>query len=156
MSRTIGPGTAEGITGPQTPAGVRDSEPKGHGTKPDAVREKAILALLSEKTIGASASKCGVNERTLRRWLTEDAAFIAAYDAARLATFQAGINRIQALTAEAVDTLEHLLDAEKHPAVRLGAARTVVEIAIHQHDGDTILRRLDEIEAAQRRHAGRQ
>ena len=36
------------------------------------------------------------------------------------------------------------------PAVRLGAARTVVELGIHQHDADTILRKLDEIEAGQR------
>ena len=35
------------------------------------------------------------------------------------------------------------------PAVRLGAARTMAEIALHQHDADTILRTLDEIEQRQ-------
>ena len=54
---------------------------------------------------------------------------------------------MQALTAEAVDTLEELLDEKKHPNVRLGAARTVAEIGIHQHDAETILRKLDEIES---------
>ncbi len=39
--------------------------------------------------------------------------------------------------------------------VRLGAARTVAEIGIHQHDAETILRKLDEIESDQRRHQGR-
>ena len=34
----------KGVVSPQMPSGVRDSEPKGHGAKPDAVREKAILA----------------------------------------------------------------------------------------------------------------
>ena len=48
--------------------------------------------------------------------------------------------------AKAVDTREDLLAADTVPAVRLGAARTMAEIALHQHDADTILRTLDEIE----------
>ena len=39
-----------------------------------------------------------------------------------------------------MDTLEELLDEKKHPSVRLGAARTVAEIGIHQNDSETILR----------------
>ena len=61
------------------------------------------------------------------------------------------MNRIHALTARAVETLEDLLGETKHPAVRLGAARTVAEIGMHQHDAETIVRKLDEIEAAQQR-----
>ena len=122
----------------------------GHGAKSEAVRERAILALLSEKTLGAAADKANIDERTLRRWLTEDATFKDEYDTARTATFQAGINRVQGLTTKAANTLEDLLDAEKHPAVRLGAARTVVEIGMNRHDADTILRTLDEIEQRQR------
>jgi len=38
--------------------------------------------------------------------------------------------------------------------VRLGAARTVIEIGTHQYDAKTILRRLDEIKAAQQRQDG--
>ena len=87
----------------------------------------------------------------MRRWLTEDDAFKADYDAARRATFNAGIARVQALTGKGVETLEELLDAKKFPAVRLGAARTVVELSIHQHDTERIMRKLEEIEAAQQR-----
>jgi hypothetical protein len=36
------------------------------------------------------------------------------------------------------------------PTVRLGAARTVVELGIHQHDAETILKRLEELEATHR------
>lgn len=138
---------------PQVPAGARDSEPKGHGAKPDAVRENAIVALLSEKTIAKAAAACGVNERTLRRWLSDDADFKAEYDAARTATFQVGMNRVQALTGRAIDALEDLLYATKYPAVRLGAARTVVEIGLHQRDAEVIMQKLDEIE--QRQQSGR-
>ena len=60
------------------------------------------------------------------------------------------MSRVQALTARAVDTLEELLGEKKHPNVRLGAARTVAEIGIHQHDADTILQKLGEIETYQR------
>ena len=122
---------------------------KGHGAKHQAVRERAILALLSEKTLGAAADKAHIGERTLRRWLTENPDFRIEYDIARRATFQAGINRVQALMGKAVDTLEDLLSTDTAPAVRLGAARTMAEIALHQHDADTILRTLDEIEQRQ-------
>ena len=91
-----------------------------------------------------------MGEKTLRRWLAEDA-FKAEYEAARRTTFQAAISRIPALTVRAVDTLADLLGTTKPPAVRLGAARTVAEIGMHQYDAETILRKLDELEARQRR-----
>jgi hypothetical protein len=37
------------------------------------------------------------------------------------------------------------------PTVRLGAARAVAELGIHRDDAETILRKLGEIEAVQRR-----
>ncbi len=61
---------------------------------------------------------------------------------------------MQALTAQAVDTLEELLGEKKYPNVRLGAARAVAEIGIHQHDAETILKKLDEIETYQRQQPG--
>ena len=64
------------------------------------------------------------------------------------------MTRVQALTAKAVNTLDELLDEKKHPNVRLGAARTVAELGIHQHDAEQILKKLDEIEASQRQGSG--
>jgi len=110
-----------------------------------------VLALLSEKSVGEAAKKAKVNEKTLRRWLSGDEAFQSEYAVARQAAFEAGIHRVQAITALAVDTLEELLGNTDHPNVRLGAARTVAEIGMHQHDAETILRKLDEIEDYQRR-----
>ena len=181
-------------SGKRPPISANVHESTGRGGKSGAVRERAILALLSEPTIakaaaksgvdestlrrwmaadeafrasyaearqatfeagmgriqalGAAAATCGVNEKTPRRWLKNDEAFQADYAEARQATFEAGMGRIQALTARAVETFEDLFDAKKHPSVRLGAARTVAGIGIHQHDADTILRKLVEIEAA--------
>jgi hypothetical protein len=133
---------------PQDSADARAGD--GHGAKSSAIRERAVLALLSERSISVAAKKSGVNEKTLRRWLSDDEAFKVAYAVARQAAFEAGMSRIQALVARAVDTLDDLLDAKKHPAVRLGAARTVVELGLHKHDADTIMRKLEEIESHQR------
>ena len=71
------------------------------------------------RPITEAAAKAGIDESTVRRWLAEDETFQAEYAAARQAAFQAGIYRAQALTARAMDTLEELLDDEKHPNVRL-------------------------------------
>jgi hypothetical protein len=132
------------------PQNTAESRTKGHGSKTEATRERAIVALLSEPTIGKAAALAGIGERTLRTWLTEDPAFKAAYDAARRATFEAAMSRVATLTVKAVETLDTLItDTETPAAVKLGAARTIAEIGMHQHDADTILRKLEEIEAAQ-------
>ena len=114
---------------PQNASGVRDTTPLGHGSKIAAVRERAVLAMLSERTLGAAAKTAGVAERTLRRWLTDDDAFKASLAEARRTAFEAGLSRVQAITAKAIDTLEDLLRKGEQPSVRLGAARAVVELA---------------------------
>jgi alpha-beta hydrolase superfamily lysophospholipase len=139
---------------PETPAERPQAAAKpvvrATGAKSAPARERAILALLSERTMRQAAVRCGVGERTLRRWLTDNSEFKAEYEAARTAMFQVGMSRIQALAGRAVETLEDLLGAKQYPAVRLAAARTVAELGLHQYDADTILRKLDKIEATQR------
>lgn len=123
----------------------------GHGAKSDALRERAVVALLSEKNLTAAAHRCGVNEKTLRRWMVEDEAFKHALIEARTALFQAGMHRVQALTSEAVDTLAALMRRTVPPSVRLGAARTVAELGMHQYDAETILKKLDDLERSTRK-----
>ena len=133
-------------------AGVRASRrPTGHGAKSDALRERAVVALLSEKNLAAAAHRCGVNEKTLRRWMTEDEAFRQALTEARTALFEAGMHRLQVLTGEAIATLATLMRPTAPPTVRLGAARTVVELGMHQYDADTILKKLDDLERLTRK-----
>jgi hypothetical protein len=52
----------------------------GHGAKTLAIRERAILALLTEKNLSKAATKSGVNEKTLRRWLLEEEFPVAVCD----------------------------------------------------------------------------
>ncbi len=79
-----------------------DRRSRGHGAKAEPMRERALLALLTDRSLTAAASRAGIAERTLRRWLAEDEDFRAALAEARKATFNAGIERVQALTGRAV------------------------------------------------------
>jgi hypothetical protein len=136
---------------PQESAEVRATANRGHGAKTAAVRERAVVALLSENTISAAADRCGLDEKTLRRWMANDDAFKQDLAAARRAMFETAMHRLQPLAAQAVDTLAALMRESVPPSVRLGAARTVAELGIHRDDAETILRKLGEIEALQRR-----
>jgi hypothetical protein len=59
--------------------------------------------------------------------MADDDAFKQELDSARRAMFEAAMNRLQPLAAEAVDTLAALMKPSAPPSVRLGAARTVAE-----------------------------
>lgn len=136
---------------PEKSAGARKSEGRRQvGGDP----ERAIVALLSERTIGAAAERAGVSERTIRCWMTEDG-FREQLADARRAAFQAGMSRVQALTAEAVETLAALMAPDVSPAVRLGAARTVAELGLYQHDAELITSKLAALEATLRRQEER-
>jgi hypothetical protein len=137
---------------PQGVPGARENgRSPGHGAASDAVRQCAILELLTGRTFGVAARAVGVHERTLRKWATEDEAFRAELKAAQQAMFEAGMNRIQGLTARAVDTFAELMGTDQPPTVRLGAARTVLEMGVHQYDAETIRKKLAEVEEFQRR-----
>ena len=138
-------------TCPQKPAGIRD--PVGHGAKSRAIRQRAIVELLAEKTLGAAASRVGVNEKTLRRWLAEDKDFKRELAEAQRVASETGVLRVQGLMSKAADTFGELMGPKVPPNIRLTAARIVSELAIHQYEAGTILRRLEELEAYQRDRA---
>jgi len=83
--------------------------------------------------------------------MSDDEAFKQELATARRSMFEAAMNRLHPLAAEAVDTLSALMKPSVPPTVRLGAARAVAELGIHRDDAETILRKLGEIEAVQRR-----
>ena len=134
--------------GPQNAAGSRGK--RGHGRRSAAQRERAIVALLVEPTIVAAAEACGVHERTLREWLRTDGEFSAQLADARRQAFDAGMQKAQGLTSLAIDTLADLLGGSTPAPVRLGAARSLVEIGIHHVEAGEILKKLDAIEALHR------
>ena len=66
----------------------------GHGEKLTRKQEQAIALLLTESTLTAAATRCGVGESTLRRWL-QDPEFNAAYRSARRSVVDAIVAGLQ-------------------------------------------------------------
>ncbi len=109
-----------------------------------ANREKALAALLESATITEAAQKCGLNEKTLRRYLA-DGEFQKEFRAARRIIFEQNIIRLQSLHAGAVDTLERNLSCE-NPSVEVRAAQIVIESNRKDFETFDILERLETLE----------
>jgi len=109
-----------------------------------ANKEKALSALLESATISDAAIKCGLNEKTLRRYL-DDAEFQTEFRAARRIVFEQNIIRLQSLHGNAVDTLERNLDCE-NPSVEVRAAQIIIEGSRKDFETLDILERLETLE----------
>ena len=109
-----------------------------------ANKEKALTALLESATITEAANKCGLSDKTLRRYL-EDAEFQKEFRAARRVVFEQNIIRLQSLHAGAVDTLERNLNCE-NPSVEVRAAQIIIEGSRKDFETLDILERLEKIE----------
>ena len=86
-------------------------------------QERAILALLSEPTLGAVAKAASISDVTLWRWMKEPD-FKARLRDARRAVVEGAIGRLQAAATEAVSTLQRNLSCGT-PAVEVRAAATI-------------------------------
>ena len=136
------------------PEVLRSPKSAGHGAKPAAVRDRAVAALLTSLTIDAAAHEAGIDVRTLRRWLADEA-FAARVTAARQVAFEDSIDRVRGLADRAVETIVELLTSAP-ASVRLAAARTLLELGVHRGDVEAIVERLDDLERRQReRHEAR-
>lgn len=109
-----------------------------------ANKEKALTALLQSATITEAAKKCGLSEKTLRRYL-DDADFQKEFRAARRVIFEQNIVRLQSLHAGAVDTLERNLNCE-NPSVEVRAAQIIIDGNRKDFETLDILERLEKIE----------
>jgi hypothetical protein len=109
-------------------------------------QERAISALLYEKTTKEAAEISGVTETTLWRWLKDDAFNKAYVEARRLATSQA-IAQIQQAGGDAVKTLCTVMNDTQAPASsRVTAAKTVLELGIKAVELEDMAQRLSELE----------
>ncbi len=109
-------------------------------------REVAIEALLTEPTVEAAARVSKVSARTIRRWLKDDADFVASYRAARRQIFEAAIGRLVSLCAKAVEQIEAIFNDPKAPrTVKLNACRIVFE-QVRASQADDLEERLQQIE----------
>jgi hypothetical protein len=109
-----------------------------------ANRERALSALLSSGSITDAATKCGLNEKTLRRYLA-DADFSKEYKSERRVVFEQNIVRLQTLHDGAIDALERNLTCE-NPSVEVRAAQIIIEGNRKDFETLDILSRLETLE----------
>lgn len=93
------------------------------------LRETVILALLVTSNYKTAAASAGVSERTVLRWKTQPS-FQREYEAAKKKLAALVQDRLVGISLHAVSVLEQILDDDETPAaVRLGAVRTILEMA---------------------------
>ena len=107
---------------------------------------RLLAALAGGATVADAAGQASVSERTAWRRLN-DAAFRARVDEARRQTVQAAIDALSATGTAAALTLRQLLLKEYPPAVRLGAARSILELTMRLREAHELEQRLAALEA---------
>ena len=119
----------------------------GHGSK-EHLREAAIEALLSQRSIEEAAKSIDISVSTLLRWLKEPD-FNAAYRAARRSAFSQSVSRLQQASGAAVSTLlKVMIDANSPPSVKVRAADSVLDHAAKSIEIEDIEARVAELERA--------
>jgi hypothetical protein len=120
----------------------------GHGAKFSRKQERAIEALLSQRSVEEAARAIGIATRTLWRWL-EISEFKAAYlRARREAVGQATARLQQACNAAASTLLKIMLDPNAPASCRLRAADSVLSHAAKAIEIEDIETRVAELECA--------
>jgi len=120
--------------------------------KPEKVitvkQQKAITALLSERTARDAAKKAGVNEKTLYTWLNSDPAFRSALREAESGLLETVTRRLGVGQSLALDTLESLIQKAKHESTKLTACVSWLNMFVKYRDMKDIDERLTALEAA--------
>jgi hypothetical protein len=108
---------------------------------------RAVGALLAERTVPAAAAAANVPVRTLYRWLSDDPAFAAALKVAEGELLNNAVRRLLAMQSSALDALQAVIDdAATPPAVRVSAARVIVDSLLRVREAVTFENRLAQLE----------
>jgi hypothetical protein len=112
--------------------------------------EQSITALLVQGSLQAAAAASGIHEKTLRRWLRDDAVFQMAYREARRQVVQQAIVQIQQATGEAVEMLRKVMQAADAPAsAKVSAAKTILDTAVKAIELEDLEQRIVALEMQQ-------
>lgn len=115
----------------------------------DQIRKRAeaplLLALACGGTVEQAARQTKLSERTVYRRL-QDPEFRRQLHSIRDDMVQRSAGMLTAAALEAVRTLLALQSATTPPAVRLGAARAILEIGMHVREVSDLAERMAELE----------
>ena len=113
-----------------------------------------LLALASGETVREAARLAGIGERTATRRLA-DADFRRHIAELRGEMVSRAVGRLADGSTEAVAALRKLLDAGTPPAVRLGAARAILELGTKLRESVELEQRLADLERRIKREGGK-
>jgi hypothetical protein len=108
---------------------------------------KALTALVEGHTIVEAAALADVSRSTLQKWMTEDAAFRAAFRAVKADALDTVGRKLLRLGIKAVSVLESILDTSQSDAVKARTAIDSLNALYKSHEVELIEDRLKAIEA---------
>ena len=106
-----------------------------------------LAALATGCTLREASEQTGVSERTIARRL-KDPKFTAALIRSKDQILTATVGKLVNATTRAVSTLQGLLDCEAH-SVRLGAARSILELSVSMRTAVELTERITRLEEKQ-------
>lgn len=109
-------------------------------------QERAIAALITNSTIKAAATECGIAEKTLHAWL-KDEDFAKELKEAQEGITRQAIGRMLLSISRSIETLEGIMEDETNNASpRVMAARTLLDYAFKVYEIQTVQQRLEALE----------
>lgn len=115
-----------------------------------ARQQRAIAALLSARDTRAAATAAKVGYRTLCRWLSEDPAFLEALRSAETEAISTAARLLAGEYGAAVETLAAIhRDSSQPAAVRVSAARALIEQLIKLREHAVLEERVEKLEKIQ-------
>jgi hypothetical protein len=114
--------------------------------------EALALALAAGQTLRSAAEAAGVSERTATR-RSGDPAFRRRVGELRADMVARSLGRMADGMSDAADVLRELLAPGTPPAVRLGAARSLLELGVKLRDSVELEARVRAVEEAQKQGA---
>jgi hypothetical protein len=104
-----------------------------------------ILHLASGKTVQAAAELCAVSERTIRR-RQADPGFRQRLHTIRAEMIERGLGKLADAVADAAQALRNLLAEAESEAVKLSAAKIILEQAVKLRDAAELEQRIRALE----------
>lgn len=114
-------------------------------------KRKAIDVLLATGSQADAAEAAGCHERTLRRWLATDPAFMAALYEAQGQALDSVTAALVYTSRGAVELLRQTIDnPDAKLALRMKAAQVVLDACLRWHELRSLTQRVEALEEAQR------
>ena len=109
-------------------------------------QQVALVALLSSPTYAAASAQSGVSPATLWRYM-QDETFARRLREARSVVVSQAVLRLQCAAGDAVKALHEIVQsADAGGAVRVSAARVILDVAFRVVEQDELKARINELE----------